>query len=161
MILSSMMRLPARAELVPVVRDHIASALVHLGVRSDDIFRAEVVITEACSNVIRHAYDTPDNHFLVEFILEPDRLTMIVTDTGRGFDPESIPLPQTGQIGGYGVHFIRSNADAIQYRNQPSGGTKLTAEIMIRYETEQYRAAAEQMNSPSSTPGSQESPALR
>ena len=127
------------------MREHLVSVLTHMGVRADDIYRVEVIATEACSNVIRHAYDTPHNQFEVEILFEPHRLILTVADAGKGSDPESIPVPEPGQIGGYGVHFIRSHADTVQYRSKAPSGTRMTAEILLHYEDDAARAAAEKM----------------
>lgn len=142
MILLSLMALSAHATLVPVIREHVECALLNLKVLEEDIYRAEVVVTEACSNVIRHAYDTPGNVFHVQLCLSSKALEIMVSDTGQGFDPKAIPIPEVGQIGGYGIHFIRTHSDHVIFEPREPCGTCLTARINLRYESEEASRAA-------------------
>src|SRR3954447_14316840 len=80
--------LPARAENVALVR-HVVGALaeaVHLSPAVvEDV---KLAVTEACTNVVRHAYAGREGALEVE--VEPtqdESLTVVVTDHGRGLQP--------------------------------------------------------------------------
>ncbi len=79
--------LPARAENVAVVR-HVMGAFgeaLDLPLRRMQDVR--LAVTEACTNVVRHAYDDADG--LIEVTVRPreDRLEVVVADRGRGIAP--------------------------------------------------------------------------
>lgn len=133
MILEMKLDLPTESAMVPVVRRQVDALLQHMSVVEEDIYRTDVIVTEACSNVVRHAYDGCDNRYRVEIQYHVERFVLRVTDWGRGFDPDRIPRPVLGQIGGYGIYFIRETADSVQIESDPAKGTVLLAEIGLRY----------------------------
>lgn len=129
--------LPTEMALVPLVRHQVAAFLEHLNVRHEDVYRVETVVTEACSNVIRHAYGEPGHRYVVEFEYHPERLMVTVTDAGKGFDVCMVREPALGQIGGYGIYFIRESADSVIFEDADGRGTKVTAEIALRYNSDE------------------------
>ena len=80
--------LPARAENVAVVR-HVMGAFgeaLELSRRRMDDVR--LAVTEACTNVVRHAYDRgADGLMEVTVVPHGDRLEVVVADHGRGIGP--------------------------------------------------------------------------
>src|SRR5215207_385166 len=76
--------LPARPENVAVVRhvvDALADALGLPAAVTDDM---RLAVTEACTNVVRHAYAGPEG--TIDVVVRPRReaLEVMVSDTGRG-----------------------------------------------------------------------------
>jgi serine/threonine-protein kinase RsbW len=103
--------LPARAENVAVVRHAIGGlgdAVPAIdGQRLSDI---KLAVTEACTNVVVHAYDDGDGPMQVEASLESDEeLVVIVRDEGRGI------APRTDSPGlGLGLPLIASLAESLE-----------------------------------------------
>ena len=80
--------LPARAENVTVVRHALAGLADRLGMDEAGIADLKTVVTEACMNVVVHAY--PDGHpGPLEVVAVPDEggLTVGVRDSGMGIQP--------------------------------------------------------------------------
>jgi serine/threonine-protein kinase RsbW len=80
--------LPARAENVAVVRHAIAGLAERIGMDEAATADLKTVVTEACMNVVVHAY--PEGEVgLLEIQAVPDRggLTVLVRDFGRGISP--------------------------------------------------------------------------
>jgi serine/threonine-protein kinase RsbW len=103
--------LPARAENVAVVRHAIGGlgdAVPAIdGQRLSDI---KLAVTEACTNVVVHAYDGSEGPLHVEASLDGDEeLVVIVRDEGRGI------APRTDSPGlGLGLPLIASLAESLE-----------------------------------------------
>jgi serine/threonine-protein kinase RsbW len=84
------MSLPARAENVAVVRHALAGFAERIGMDEPSVADLKTVVTEACMNVVVHAYpaDTP-GLLEVEAAQELDGLTVAVRDYGMGIRPRS------------------------------------------------------------------------
>ena len=82
------MSLPARAENVAVVRHALAGLAERLGMEEAGLADLKTVVTEACMNVVVHAYPDEEPGLLaVEATPEMDGLTVVVRDFGRGIRP--------------------------------------------------------------------------
>lgn len=82
------MSLPARAENVAVVRHALAGLAERIGMDEPGIADLKTVVTEACMNVVVHAYPAGEPGLLeVEAASELDGLTVVVRDHGMGIRP--------------------------------------------------------------------------
>jgi serine/threonine-protein kinase RsbW len=82
------MSLPARAENVAVVRHALAGLAERLGMEEAGIADLKTVVTEACMNVVVHAYPDEESGLLaVEGTEEEGGLTVVVRDFGQGIQP--------------------------------------------------------------------------
>ena len=82
------MSLPARAENVAVVRHALAGLADRIGMDEPGIADLKTVVTEACMNVVVHAYPADEPGPLeVEATQELDGLTVVVRDFGMGIRP--------------------------------------------------------------------------
>jgi serine/threonine-protein kinase RsbW len=82
------MSLPARAENVAVVRHALAGLAERIGMDEPGVADLKTVVTEACMNVVVHAYPADRPGLLeVEAAQELDGLTVVVRDFGMGIQP--------------------------------------------------------------------------
>jgi serine/threonine-protein kinase RsbW len=82
--------LPARPENVAVVR-HVLGAFAEALMLPDTVIEdMRLAVTEACTNVVRHAYADGETG-PVEILIRPvgDTLQVIVSDEGRGLGPSN------------------------------------------------------------------------
>ncbi|MET7329530.1 ATP-binding protein [Nonomuraea sp. NPDC005650] len=125
------LRLPRDAASVPLIRKMLDGTLRSLGVEPqirDDI---ELMLTEACSNVIRHA-DPSDDYTVSASVLD-DRCIIKVIDNGDGFDPSLIMEPTPGAEHGRGLLIMRALADDIRFVNRREHGAVVCLEKRLRY----------------------------
>jgi serine/threonine-protein kinase RsbW len=93
------MSLPARAENVAVVRHALAGLADRIGMDEAGVADLKTVVTEACMNVVVHAYPEGQVGVLkIEAEPELEGLTVVVRDFGAGIrprpDPDRRPLRQ-------------------------------------------------------------------
>jgi anti-sigma regulatory factor (Ser/Thr protein kinase) len=80
--------LPAKAENVAVVRHAIAGLAEEIGMDEASVADLKTVVTEACMNVVVHAYPEGEDGLLeVAAVPDGDGLTVAVRDFGRGISP--------------------------------------------------------------------------
>ncbi|MGN9844056.1 ATP-binding protein [Nonomuraea sp. H19] len=125
------LRLPRDAASVPLIRQLLESTLRSLGVVEqirDDI---ELMLTEACSNVIRHA--EPSDDYTVSAAVHDHLCVIRVVDTGNGFDPRAVLAPEPGAEHGRGLQIMRALADEIRFTNRHDNGAMVCLEKRLRY----------------------------
>ena len=114
--------LPARAENVAVVR-HALGGLSDAFALSDALIAdIRLAVSEACTNVVVHAYDdAPAAGLLeVEASCEHDEVAIVVRDRGRGI------APRTDSPGlGVGLPLIATLADRLEIANGVDGATEV------------------------------------
>jgi serine/threonine-protein kinase RsbW len=110
---------PARPENVAVVR-HVLGALADaLALPRPVIDDMRLAVTEACTNVVRHAYETDGT---IDVVVRPrgDALEVIVSDEGRGIGPSP---DTTGP--GLGLPLIAELADTFEIERDRGRGSRL------------------------------------
>jgi anti-sigma regulatory factor (Ser/Thr protein kinase) len=83
--------LPAQPDSLPVARRAIVAHAEKLGIARAGIADLKTVVSEACANVVRHAYGEQDEPGTLEVDLNPEaqELNMVVRDFGGGVRPLS------------------------------------------------------------------------
>lgn len=95
-----------------------------------DTFTAEFVsaFSEIYNNIPIHAYAGGDDHELIQLriAIARDHLTVEITDTGKSFDIQAVPLPESLPTSGMGIHIARSMLDELVYEPGPPNHWRLT-----------------------------------
>ena len=116
------LHLPREADSVPAVRRLLRSALSVLAVdhrTGDDL---EIAITEACTNVVRHA--TGADTFEVSLDVADDRCSIDVRDNGEGFDPAAVDAePSAASEHGRGLLLIKALSENVRMHSVPRHGS--------------------------------------
>ncbi|WP_131741471.1 ATP-binding protein [Actinomadura roseirufa] len=123
--------LPRDAASVPATRRILDSALRALGVDDQICGDIEVMLTEACTNVIRHATEGDD--YTVRVTILDRRCVIKVIDSGGGFDPGGVPDPDPGAEEGRGLLIIRTLADDVRFTSFPEDGALVALEKDLEY----------------------------
>lgn len=91
----------------------------------DNIAELEVALDEILTNQINYGYrDGLRHEILVSMAMETDLLKVEIRDEGEPFDPLSVPQPDLSadiddrQIGGLGMHFVRTLLDKVTYQRR-------------------------------------------
>lgn len=119
------MKLPARAENVAVIRHALAGMAEQIGMDEAGLADLKTVVTEACTNVVVHAYPNGDGPLLVEAEPDDEGLTVIVRDTGSGISPEADSDRASLKLG---LSLIAALSSSFSI----SGGLDRGTEVMMR-----------------------------
>ncbi|MFJ2033091.1 ATP-binding protein [Streptosporangium sp. NPDC087985] len=126
------LRLPRDAASVPVIRQLLDASLGALGVEPQIREDIQLMLSEACSNVIQHA--TPSDDYVVSTELYRDRCIIKVVDTGNGFDFSGArPVPSPTSEHGRGLLIMKALADDIRFVNRPERGSIICLEKKLRF----------------------------
>lgn len=117
--------MPARAEYIGVARLLISGVATRVGFDYDVIEDIKLAVAEACTNVIRHAYEgDPDGKLCIQSTIYPGRIVIKVIDHGKGFDIDGVmeklgPLVRETGIedlaeGGLGLFLIHTLMDEVE-----------------------------------------------
>ena len=120
--------LPARAENVIVIRQALAGVAEAAGLERRRIADLKTVVTEACNNVVVHAYNGADGPMEVEAAIDERELEVTVTDRGVGFQPTA---SDAGASLGIGLPLVASLSDRFSIRGGSGGGTSLSASFSL------------------------------
>ena len=82
-----LIKLSAKSENVTVVRHAVAGLAERMGMGETGLGDLKTVVTEACMNVVVHAYDDEPGPLEVEAFAEDGGLTVVVRDFGAGIRP--------------------------------------------------------------------------
>ncbi|HEY6751042.1 MAG TPA: ATP-binding protein [Rubrobacteraceae bacterium] len=122
------LELPSSSEYALLARLVVSCAGQLAGFEPEDVYDLKLAVTEAVTNVIRHA---AVDHFQVEYKILPGAVEVTVVDRGGGFDVGG-PTEQPADHGGFGLAVIRSVVDEVTLDSTTGGGTRLK---MVRYTT--------------------------
>lgn len=113
------LKLPARAENVAVVRHAFGGLAEALDVDEQALADIKLAITEACTNVVIHAYDERVAGAIeVDASVDDRLLTVVIRDRGRGI----LPRPDSPGLG-LGLPLIATLAESLELG---SDGAELT-----------------------------------
>lgn len=114
-------RVAAVAESVPVVRHAIVGVAEAAGLDLPQTKDLEIAVTEACTNVVLHAYDDDTGAIDVSAWLAGHQIVVCVRDHGRGTSGES---PVRDGLG-LGIPLMEGLADQVTFVEPPGGGTEV------------------------------------
>jgi serine/threonine-protein kinase RsbW len=111
---------PARPENVAVVR-HAMGGLGDAADVSDQVLAdIKLAVTEACTNVVVHAYPDDEGPLGVRASVEDGIVTIVVVDRGRGITPR----PDSPGLG-LGLPLIATLADSLELGTGDEGETEV------------------------------------
>ncbi len=119
----------SRMEEVARARRWLTRHASDAGFPEDEVRRLGLAVSEACTNVIRHAYGgEPGKPIELHLEIDETSLKIRIRDLGRrfdltGYEPPDLSEPQEG---GYGILIIRSVMDSVEYDASTGEGTTLT-----------------------------------
>jgi len=120
--------LPARPDSVAVIRHVLGAFAEALQLPPDLVEDIRLAVTEACTNVVRHAYDG-DPAGSIDVVVRPGRgrLEIVIADRGRGMAPSpDLDGP------GLGLPLIAALADSVELQPVPARGSRLRMSFECR-----------------------------
>lgn len=130
------MTIPAHADYIDVVRLSLYGIATRMGYSFEDIEDMKVAVSEACNNVIVHAYKGHEDAYIdVAFQTSPQALSIMIKDYGEGFDFKSTSERAQSlhgkdvtelKAGGLGIYMMQALMDEVEVKNEDGTEVVLT-----------------------------------
>src|ERR1700730_2279973 len=105
-----------RPENVLLVRETLTGVAETIGLDGSDLSDIRTAVTEACNNVVLHAYEGEEGPLEVEIDLAADALDVVVRDRGIGI-ANSTPKEEIEP--GIGLPVMEALAERVQFVETP------------------------------------------
>lgn len=114
--------LPSSMQLVYVLDALISEILKEMGFDEETREQVNLAVIEAGTNAIKHGNkENPNKRTRFEFIVQPDKLTVVVQDQGTGFDRQKVANPLDPEnllrSSGRGIFLMEACMDTVTYEN--------------------------------------------
>ena len=126
-------KIPGNYQNLSIIGDFVGKAAQETGFDETGVYAVQLAVDEACTNIIEHAYGGEGVGTIdITTIVSDDGLTVILRDSGKSFNPDSVPMPVTNlpleeiQPRGIGLYLMRKMMDDIQFRFSENDGNVLT-----------------------------------
>jgi serine/threonine-protein kinase RsbW len=124
------LNLSNRAENVLLVRQALSGLSEAIKLDAVELNDVSTAVSEACNNVVMHAYNGEEGPLEVEVYATRNELEVIVRDRGRGMRR---PAEHADDVGGIGLPVIRALSHSMDICEVAGGGT----EVRMRFATTQ------------------------
>lgn len=111
---------------VLLVRETLSGMAETVGVDGVDLNDIRTAVTEACNNVVLHAYEGEEGPLHVEVYLSADVVEVVVRDHGTGIKPH---IRDEKAALGIGLSIIQALAPRVEFRDVAGGGTEVRMEF--------------------------------
>ena len=131
------LKIPSQSDNLAIIRDLVSRVASKVGFNSDEASKIELAVDEACTNVIKHAYaNNSDQTIDVVIRIDSKKLSITVSDKGKGFDPEDVKVPnlndsiKEGRQGGLGICLMKTLMDKVDFNIRPGSRNEVK---MVKY----------------------------
>ncbi len=114
----------ARVENLATANDFVEQCADRFGLDAKKKFGLLLTLEEAFVNICSHAYPGTVGDAEIRCTGDDDAFVLEIADQGQPFDVLSLPAPDLTlditerEIGGLGIHFIRTLSDSVSYRRE-------------------------------------------
>lgn len=124
---SRSIELPAQSSSLSGMRSEVCEMLEPLNISEQTEFDIRVAVGEALSNAIRHGSPGGEGDIVsISVTAHADRVVLVVSDKGYGFDGQLDRNGDPYAASGRGVMFMRALMDHVDFVRLPEGGTAVT-----------------------------------
>ncbi len=132
------LKVPSDTGYLDLIREFVNRVAMQFGFNEEARGDIEIAVDEACTNIIKHAYQYNSNKSLdITLFINTDKLTVSIIDYGSKFNPKIIKLPDIKEYikqkstGGYGVYLMRTLMDKVEYEISDEADSNKV--ILIKY----------------------------
>ncbi|MDB9312304.1 ATP-binding protein [Spirulina sp. CS-785/01] len=109
------------------VAQYIKTVTEQAGLDRESAYRLRLAVDEMTTNIILHGYQEAglEGNIVLQARLNPQSLTILIEDTGRSYDPQSVHEAEAKMVnlplekrpmGGLGVYLALNSVDDFQYQ---------------------------------------------
>jgi serine/threonine-protein kinase RsbW len=114
--------LDSRPETLTLVRGALGGVAGQLALDPELLDDLKTAVSEACNNVVMHAYDDAPGPLEVRLYARDDEIEVIIRDKGNGIPPIA---PSEDRLQGVGLPVIRALTEHAEFHPMPAGGTEV------------------------------------
>ena len=125
---------------VACARDWISALAQQAGLSSQESYELQLVLNEACTNSIKHAYFSEKGHIIkMSATISNDQICIVIRDFGEKADLWKYQKPnlENSPDSGYGLYIMYQLMDEVRFNLSHIEGTELTM-IKHRSVSEDY-----------------------
>ncbi len=126
------LRIQSQTGKLNLVRHFVFEAALRFGFDEESASKIMLAVDEACTNVIKHAYEfAPTREIDLEVLTHDRQFEVVILHNGKPFDPDAVTAPDMQKYlsqfrrGGLGMHLMRSLMDNVEYRSAPDGRSEV------------------------------------
>ena len=130
-------KIESKTDSLVEVRDFIGGAARHLGFDEEEVANIVLAVDEACTNIIKHAYQyAPDKEIEISIAANDRFFEVKIYDSGKSFDPTALRPPDLKsnlgkhRRGGLGVYLMKRLMDKVEYHFKPG---KRNEVLLVKY----------------------------
>jgi serine/threonine-protein kinase RsbW len=120
------LRLQSRPQTLTIIRGMLSGVAELLAMDPELLDDLKTAVSEACNNVVIHAYEGRPGPMALDLFASQDGLRVTVDDEGVGLDRTSAALDATA---GIGVSVIHALTETASFAPRPDGGTEVTMDF--------------------------------
>ncbi len=140
--------MPSRAENVALVRQAFGGLADAVGLAEPLLADVKTAVSEACNNVVVHAYGSGEGPLQVGARTAGNELSVLVRDCGEGIRPT--PAGNDKAVHGVGLSLIQALTDRVEFGGGIGKGTEVRMTFSVEHELEApgERPAADEADAP-------------
>jgi len=126
------MKVKSSTENLGTIRDFVEGKATQSGIDKNIIDKIVLAVDEACTNIIKHAYNyDASTEFIIRVLISKEEFKVLLIDHGKSFDPNQVADPdmptylKQHRVGGLGLHLIRHLMNKVEYHNLEGKGNHL------------------------------------
>ena len=116
---------PSDTQYLTLIGSYISNIAALAGFSTGEANKIEVAVDEACTNVIKHAYNSDSgSHFTISTYFTNKELGIIIQDKGKPFNSKLLDKPlivDKSKEGGMGLILIRKIMDKVEFVAKSNG----------------------------------------
>ena len=116
------LRLDSSPETLTLVRGMLGGVAELLELDPELLDDLKTAVSEACNNVVMHAYNGDSGPLWVCLYVQPGGIEVVIRDLGRGI---SVLTPSDDRLQGVGIPIMRALAQQTAFRPLRAGGTEV------------------------------------
>jgi serine/threonine-protein kinase RsbW len=125
------LQLESRPQTLTLVRGMLSGVAEPLAIDPELLDDLKTAVSEACNNVVLHAYGGEPGPMRVMLYVDADRIRVTVEDEGLGFPVAALAADRSP---GIGVSVIRALTRDARFTARPGGGTQVRMDFAIQRE---------------------------
>lgn len=123
------LQLSNRSENVLLVREMLSGVAEAVTLENSDLYDIRTAVTEACNNVVLHAYEGQEGPMEVDLRVSRDEVEVVVRDHGVGIRPRIRSADESAL--GIGLPLIQALVHSVEFSDANGGGTEVRMQFLM------------------------------